>query len=557
MYVAWKSLRMNPAEIQYDVADYLATGPDRLGVTAMRGFGKSVTTGALAAWFLKQDPDLKIGCMSGVSARAREFIRYTRNIIDTLDCCKHLRPKYGDLDGADRFNVGCLTKVAKDPSVSAYGIGSQKAGSHFDIILGDDIETLENSQTQDARDKLREAIREFEDLLNPGGRIILLGTPQSVESIYNDLAKPIQVGDKTLCYSFRRWPARAPDPNDERACRDLAPYIMDRLLDGRFKPGQPTYPERMPEQFLLEKEALQGPTRFSMQMLLDTTLADKDRYPLKLSNFIVFPVRGQVVPSKLVWGTSNQCRDILSPGLNGDRFYEPIFYEKDFVEYGIVKMFIDPAGTGSDEVGYAIGAELNGYIFVLAAGGLPGGHDEFTLSKLAILAKQFDVKQIHVESNFGDGMYEKLLAPVMGRVLGRAVGIEGVSCGSKQKELRIIDILEPAMALHRIIIDPMVAKDQALMTQVSHIQRSRGCLRHDDRVEALAGLVGMFTDRMSADVDKIQKEQKHAELVQAAKEFEAAWRNPRNGRAVLGHPGPQPLVAKAWRNTRWRDVTPR
>ena len=97
------------------------------------------------------------------------------------------------------------------------------------------------------------------------------------------------------------------------------------------------------------------------------------------------------------------------------------------------------------------------------AGGLDGGHDEDTLQKLAEIAHRYGIQRVLVEANFADGMYTKLLTPIMSKVLG-GVTIEEVKVGGKQKERRILDLLEPPLAAHRLIIDPQVARNSELMT---------------------------------------------------------------------------------------------
>ena len=55
------------------------------------------------------------------------------------------------------------------PSVKSVGITGQLAGSRADIIIADDIEVPNNSMTQGQRDKLSEAVKEFDAILKPNG----------------------------------------------------------------------------------------------------------------------------------------------------------------------------------------------------------------------------------------------------------------------------------------------------------------------------------------------------------------------------------------------------
>jgi hypothetical protein len=60
-------------------------------------------------------------------------------------------------------------------------------------------------------------------------------------------------------------------------------------------------------------------------------------------------------------------------------------------------MSIDPSGRGKDETGYAVVKMLNGFLFVTRAGGLQGGYDTPTLTKLAKIAKEEGVNQVIID----------------------------------------------------------------------------------------------------------------------------------------------------------------
>lgn len=516
---AWQTLNLpQPARVQYDIADFLQNGPNRRMIQAMRGAGKSYLTAAYTAWRLLRDPDTTILCVSAVQTRAREFILLVRKLIDEMPELQHLRPGDWDRDGADRFDVGCRTTPSKNPSVAAYGIKSMITGTHVDVIINDDVEIPDNSRTVEARDMLMTRLREFENVLNPGGDIIYLGTPQSEDSVYNRLAEH---------YECRRWPARYPQV--EKTER-LAPMLVQDLADETHRPNDPTYPEYYPDDLLIEREAIMGPSMFALQMLLDTTLSDKDRYPLRLSNLIVWDMAGNQAPVNLIWGTTNPWK-IECPGLYGDRFLGPVHLDQRWNSYENTIMYVDPAGRGEDQTGYCVARILNGIVHVPECDGLPGGHEDSTMVRLAEIASFYGVRSVIVESNFGDGMYGKLLLPHLQRVAG-SVGIEEKR-NHGQKELRIIDTLEPVMAQHRLCISEKVAKNQILGYQLTRITRDKGALRHDDQIEALAGAVAWFKDQMALDSVRRSEDQSEALAKMAAKEFEREYKDKKASRWVL------------------------
>ena len=141
---------------------------------------------------------------------------------------------------------------------------------------------------------------------------------------------------------------------------------------------------------------------------------------------------------------------------------------------------------------------LNGYLYVHRCGGIAGGYSEEALKKLAVIAKEEQVNENIVESNFGDGMFKQLFVPVLNKV--HPVTMVEVRHNT-QKERRIIDVLEPVMNQHRLVIDKKVIQkdfdscqhlppEQALryqlMYQLTRLTADRGALTNDYRFYTFA-----------------------------------------------------------------------
>ena len=95
----------------------------------------------------------------------------------------------------------------------------------------------------------------------------------------------------------------------------------------------------------------------------------------------------------------DKALDLPSVGLHGDLFYKPAQIGSEFLEYTGVVMSVDPSGRGSDELGYAVVAYLNGNLFLLASGGLRGGYSETNLKKLALIGKAGHYPTVFRESH--------------------------------------------------------------------------------------------------------------------------------------------------------------
>jgi len=519
-YVIWKHLNLpEPTPVQYDIAHYLQNGPRRSVIEAFRGVGKSWLTSAFVCWLLVNNPQLKILVVSASKERADAFSTFVKRLINEIPMLQHLKPSDGQRDSVIAFDVGPATPD-HSPSVKSVGITGQITGSRADVLIADDVEVPNNSSTQMMRDKLSEAVKEFDAILKPGGRIIYLGTPQTEMSLYNQLPE--------RGYEVRIWPALYPELSQVIKYQGkLAPMITQGLEQDASRVSQPTDPKRFSEEDLLERRASYGKAGFALQFQLDTSLSDADRYPLKVSDLVIQNLNPTMGHLKVAWAAAPELciNDLPNVALTGDRFYRPMWKSDDMNEYTGAVMSIDPSGRGKDETGYACVKALAGNLFLTEAGGITGGYELETLEALAYAAKRNQIKYIIIEANFGDGMFTQLLKPVLARIYPCTV--EEVK-HSTQKEARIIDTLEPVMSTHRLIVDQRVIQKDfdtapdvkySLFYQMTRLTRDRGALVHDDRLDALAIAVAYWTETMARDNNKAATDIKSAAMDKELKNF--------------------------------------
>jgi len=527
VFMVWEFLGLpEPTPIQYDIAEYLQKSKRRTIIMAFRGVGKSWITSAYVCWLLLCNPQLKILVVSASKERADNFSTFTKRLISGMPLMQHLIPNNDQRNSNVSFDVAPATPDHA-PSVKSVGISGQLAGSRADIIVADDVEIPNNSMTQLMRDRLGESVKEFDAILKPGGFIKYLGTPQTEMSLYNVLSE--------RGYEQRIWTARYPR-NKQRVSYDdkLAPYLIHKLSKDKKltegshdRYGVPTDPKRFDSDDLIEREASYGRSGFALQFMLDTSVSDADRYPLKLSDLLIMGTSSTDAPIKVVWGSSPEqiINDLPNVGLSGDKLHRPMFISKDFSEYTGSVMWIDPSGRGTDETGYVVLKMINGFLYLRKVGGFLSGYDDETLKALAAIAKEEKVNYVGVEDNFGDGMFLELFKPYLTRA-GHPVMLEGHNVHG-MKEARIIDTLEPIMNQHRLVVDEDVIKrdlkapDQKyqLFYQLTRISRDKGALVKDDRVDVLAQAVGYFTEQMARDVSTIEQEHRDKLLDDELRKF--------------------------------------
>ncbi len=525
MYLVWKHLNLpDPTPVQYDIADFLQNGPRRTITEAFRGVGKSYVTCAFVVHQLLLDPEKKFMVVSASKSRADDFSTFTQRIILELPICQHLVARGDQRWSKIAFDVA-PAKASGSPSVKSVGITGQLTGSRADIIIADDIEVPNNSMTQMMREKLSEAVKEFDAVLKPDGRIIYLGTPQCEMSLYNTLTE--------RGYDMRIWPARYPtlEKIEKSYGTRLAPMLYEKIEYDESLQGKPTDPDRFDEEDLIERELSYGRSGFALQFMLDTSLSDANRYPLRLRDLMVMSCDPDKAPEKPLYGIMKPIDDLPNVGLSGDRYYAPEELLGAYRDYDGSVLAIDPSGRGADETGYAVVKMLAGYLYLVEAGGIDGGYDQKTLQTLADIAKKHKVNTVLIESNFGDGMFSELFKPYLQRTY--PVTMEEVR-HSKQKELRIIDTLEPVMNQHKLIIDPEVIRNDyesvqhhppekaqryMLTYQMTRITKDRGSLAHDDRLDVVAMAVQYWVEQMAADADQLMEDHKQAILEAELEKF--------------------------------------
>lgn len=517
LFLCWKHLNLpEPTPIQYDIADFLQSKEKRIVIEAFRGVGKSWITSAYVCHQLLLNPQRNILVVSASKTRADDFSTFTQRLISEMPMLQHLIPRDNQRHSKISFDVAPAT-ASHAPSVKSMGISGQMTGSRADIIIADDVESANNSQTQLMRDRLSETVKEFDAIIKPEiGRTIFLGTPQNEMSLYNSLGER---GFKT-----KIWTALVPNQTQTISYGDKLASIIKGVE------GEPTDPKRFDATDLMERLASYGRSGFNLQFMLDTSLSDANRYPLKLNDLIIASgcSTWKEAPAKIQWASSPEQMKAIDPdipnvGLKGDYFVAPMYMSEEFTPFEGTCMSIDPSGRGEDKTAYAVLKMLHGVLYLTAQGSLEGGYSDTTMARLSNIAKKHDVNYVVIESNFGDGMATQLLKPIMAKI--HPCEIEEVRHNT-QKEKRIIDTLEPLMNSHRLVVDDLLIKedfknepDHQLFRQMTRLTRDKGSLRHDDAIDALAMCAKYWTDRLDRDQTLSYNQHKEELLDQELERF--------------------------------------
>lgn len=157
--------------------------PHRGLLMAFRHSGKSTVVGVFAACVLYMRPQTRILILSAETSLASRMVAHIRHILENHPRCSSLVPSNKKEWASGRITVNRPIGI-REPSVICQGLYGNITGLRSDLVICDDVEVPNTSNTARKRTELRERLRELDFILSPNGAIIYIGTPHAVDTIY-------------------------------------------------------------------------------------------------------------------------------------------------------------------------------------------------------------------------------------------------------------------------------------------------------------------------------------------------------------------------------------
>ncbi|MBL4747328.1 MAG: phage terminase large subunit [Magnetovibrio sp.] len=221
------------------------TNDRELLLMAFRNSGKSTLVGLFCAWLLVCEPSLRIMVLAADLSLARKMTRNVKRIIERHPDCAGMKPKSRDQWASDQFTVHRDSEL-RDPSMLAKGIVANITGSRADVVICDDVEVPNTSDSQSKREDLRDRLDEIDYVLVPGGLQLYVGTPHTFHTIYGKTARADMGEEVPYLNGFQR----------------MEIPIYDKV-------GQSVWPARFPVSKIESIRRRTGPNKFRSQMLLE------------------------------------------------------------------------------------------------------------------------------------------------------------------------------------------------------------------------------------------------------------------------------------------------
>jgi len=201
-------------------------------------FKSAVFDVGMVCWEIARNPEIRICVCSETGKQARKFVQQAMKIIDS----EWFRERFGVHRGKD-WKIGSgefvsalrTIKHAKEATLLSAGCGEVWTGSHWDLVIMDDVVSQENTKTVESIQSTWHWFGEMMAQLDPGCRILLIGTLHHYSDLYCQILKTKEMRDlfETSIYSWKH------------------------------ANGELFFPGRLTRQFIEQQKALMPPRQFA------------------------------------------------------------------------------------------------------------------------------------------------------------------------------------------------------------------------------------------------------------------------------------------------------
>ncbi len=147
-------------------------------------------------WWLLFHPNERIGLVRETWTEANNTLKAiaqymnTELISELFRALHHRYPKTTvERDGRLVFNF--KSSITKEGSIDAFGVDTVPTGTHYDLILADDVVTIKDRYSRAKRERTKDNLREIiTNILDPGKKFRGVGTPWHKEDAWTILPPP-------------------------------------------------------------------------------------------------------------------------------------------------------------------------------------------------------------------------------------------------------------------------------------------------------------------------------------------------------------------------------
>lgn len=142
------------------------------------------------AWTIQQvliNPNLRVLISCNTWENARKFLGAIQKYLVQSPLSVYFGSFLSPHWNMDECTIRQRNQILVAPTWATTGTEKQMTSQHYDLIVHDDLVDDENSRTQELREKTKQVYRNSWDLLEPGGRMVVIGTRKHQDDLYAEL----------------------------------------------------------------------------------------------------------------------------------------------------------------------------------------------------------------------------------------------------------------------------------------------------------------------------------------------------------------------------------
>ena len=216
-----------------------------------RTLKSTVCTGSFPVKVLLDNPNIRILIDSDTIENSQNFLQPIKQTFEA----PHFKEIYGEQRSAKKWSQTEITvkrdAVFPQPSIATSGMNAETTSQHYDLIITDDLQTYGNSRNRDQINKVVDRYKLYDNLLDPGGMLVVVGTRWA----QGDMMEYIKKQDEA----------------DHKAGRPRRIFINEKAAFKKNKEGKftdvPEFPGLLDKEELAFARASQGAFLFSCNYL--------------------------------------------------------------------------------------------------------------------------------------------------------------------------------------------------------------------------------------------------------------------------------------------------
>lgn len=183
-----------------EIIDVLESDSTRKLICVPRGCLKStIACVAYPIWLLINNPNLRILIDSELYTNSKTFLREIKAHLESPNMVNLFGEfKTEPWNEAEIF-IKQRTTRKKEASITVSGIGATKVGQHYDVIIGDDMNSPQNTNTIENAQKVISHYQMNTSILEPTGTYVIIGTRYSENDLIGYiLENEVKANDRAI-----------------------------------------------------------------------------------------------------------------------------------------------------------------------------------------------------------------------------------------------------------------------------------------------------------------------------------------------------------------------